>query len=78
MKCGNAAGSYVKFTTIVRAPTATGPYEMPLSQAISGTGNWFCAVSAANQVGESGLSNEVNFEAGAIPVGPTGLVVTGQ
>ena len=70
MKCGNVSGQYTKITTV--GPTAR---SMPVKDAITGSGNWFCAVSAYNQFGESALSNEVPFAAGAKPFAPSGLQI---
>ena len=71
VKCGNTGGNYSKIT-ILADPAAR---EIPLQQAITGSGNWFCVVTAANQYGESGPSNEIPFSAGDIPSGPTNLTV---
>ena len=68
LKCGNQSGNYTKITSI--AGTAR---ELAVKSAITGQGNWFCAVTAANAIGESGASNEVNFAAAAGPAGKIGL-----
>jgi hypothetical protein len=49
-----------------------------VSQAIDGAGSWFCAVTAFNDVGESGTSNEVNFKAGDLPNNPFGFGVVSE
>ena len=71
VKCGPATGDYTK-TTVIGAPTLTAPVR----SVIAGPGVWFCVVTAANQFGESGPSNEIAFEAGTKPGDPTGLVLT--
>ena len=73
MKCGNQTGVYTKITDVAY-PTNS----MPVKSAISGSGNWFCVVTASNQFGESGPSNELPFVAGAIPSSPTSLTVLAQ
>lgn len=73
VKCGSSTGNYSRVTSV--GPTAR---ELSVKAAITGSGNWFCAVSAANQFGESANSNEVNFAAGASPSSPTGLRVSAQ
>lgn len=70
VKCGPSSGNYTK-TTVVQYPTTT----VAVRTVIQGSGNWFCVVTAANQVGESGNSNEVPFTAGVIPSIPSGLQV---
>ena len=74
VKCGNVAGTYTK-TTILADPAIR---SVAVATAITGPGNWFCVVSAANQFGESGNSNEVNFAAGNVPVAPSGLQIIAQ
>jgi len=74
MKCGNTSNTYTKITVIANAAAR----EMNVKDAISGNATWFCAVFAANQYGESGPSNEVNFVAGVTPSSPTSLVIQAQ
>ena len=74
MKCGATSGNYTKVTVVADSNAR----EMAVKDAITGNGNWFCAVSAANQFGESGLSNEVPFVAGAAPSGGLKLTVQAQ
>lgn len=74
MYCGPQAGQYTK-TTVLTNPAAR---TLAVKDAITGSGNWFCAVSAANRYGESVKSNEVPFDAGAIPSSPTNNRVTAQ
>ena len=74
VKCGPSAGTYTS-TTVVADPTAR---SVLVQQVVSGPGNYFCVVLAANQFGESGLSNEVPFAAGNVPVAPSGLQITVQ
>ena len=70
MKCGTAPGSYTRITR-VNAPTT----ELSVAQAIAGSGTWYCVVTAVNQFGESGPSNELPFVAGAAPSTPGNLTV---
>mgnify|MGYP001607418286 CR=1 FL=1 len=74
MKCGQTTGVYTKVTALAD-PAAR---STPVKTAIAGPGNWFCAVTAANQFGESGLSNEIAFAAGNVPMAPTGLQIIAQ
>ena len=74
VKCGATAGSYTG-TTVLTDPTAR---SVPVQQVVSGPGNYFCVVTAANQFGESGSSNEVPFAAGNAPAAPSGLQITAQ
>lgn len=67
VKCGQATGVYTKLTD-VSFPNRI----LPVRQAITGNGNWFCVVTASNQFGESGASNEIPFAAGAPPSSPLG------
>ena len=73
VKCGQASGNYTR-TTVVAYPTL----EVAVKTAITGSGNWFCVVTAANQFGESGNSNELPFAAGAVPSGPSSLTILAQ
>ena len=73
VKCGNVSGTYNRTTAV--GPTLR---EVAIKSAIGGPGNWFCVVAAANAFGESGVSNEVPFAAGAAPVGNLGLQVRAQ
>ena len=74
VKCGPSTGTYTS-TTVVMDPAAR---SVPVQQVVSGPGNYFCVVLAANQFGESGPSNEVPFAAGNAPVAPSGLQITAQ
>lgn len=74
VKCGNTSGNYTRVTSLAN-PAAR---EVAVRDAIAGSGNWFCVVTAANQFGESGVSNEVPFVAGAAPSSPTNTRVTAQ
>ena len=74
VKCGPSAGTYT--STIVLADPAA--RSVPVQQVVSGPGNYFCVVIAANQFGESGPSNEVPFAAGNAPAAPSGLQITAQ
>ena len=73
VKCGSATNTYTRVTTV--APTAR---SLPVKDGITGSGNWYCAVSAVNQYGESANSNEVFFSAGAGPSAPTNFGVSAQ
>ena len=74
VKCGPGAGTYTS-TVVVADPAAR---SVPVQQVVSGPGNYFCVVSAANAFGESGPSNEVPFAAGNVPAVPSGLQLTAQ
>jgi hypothetical protein len=74
MKCGSATGAY-SIITVISDPAAR---SVPVRNVISGVGTYFCAVSAANQFGESANSNEVTFTAGTVPGAPTGLRIIAQ
>ena len=69
-KCGNQTGTYTRITSV--GPTLR---ELAVKSAITGPGNWFCVVTAANAVGESGPSNEVPFVAAASPAGKIGASI---
>ena len=74
VKCGPTAGTYTS-TTVLADPTVR---SVPVQQVVSGPGNYFCVVTAANQFGESGPSSEVPFAAGNVPATPSGLQITAQ
>ena len=74
IKCGPTAGTYTS-TTVLADPAAR---SVPVQQVVSGPGTYFCIVTAANQFGESGPSNEVPFVAGNAPAAPSGLQITAQ
>jgi hypothetical protein len=78
VKCGTQSKVYTRITDILYVPSATNTFQTPIRPLIGGSGNWFCAVSAANQIGESGVTNEVNFFAGALPSAPTNAEVVAQ
>ena len=71
LKCGAISKTYT-FTKIIPDPAAR---TIPLSQVVTTVGKYFCAVTAANQYGESGASNEVFFDAGRVPADATGFSV---
>lgn len=71
--CGTATKTYTKMASV--AGTAR---EVPVKAAIGGSGNWFCAVTAANKHGEGGASNEVGFDAGAAPAGTISLSLSAK
>lgn len=67
VKCGDSTGNY-------NHPQVDVPSERnstPVKSAIPGIGAYFCVVTASNQFGESGPSNEISFEAGSKPDPPT-------
>ena len=74
MKCGPSAGTY---PTLVSIPDPDARSLM-LSAIVTEPGKYFCAVSAANQFGESANSNEVTFDAGVGPVAPADLQIQAQ
>ncbi len=68
VKCGDSTGNY-------NHPQVNVPSDRnstPVKSAIPGIGAYFCVVTASNQFGQSGPSNEINFEAGSKPDNPTG------
>lgn len=71
IKCGPTAGSYIRITNI--APGVL--RETAIATVIGGPGTYFCTISAYNEFGESGLSNEVTFRAGTVPDKPNPLVI---
>ena len=73
VKCGQTSGVYTR-TTIVAHPTMS----VNVKDAITGNGNWFCVVTAANSFGESGASNEIPFVAGAAPSNSPVLTIQAQ
>lgn len=76
LKCGTATGVYTKVKTYpVVAPLTAAGGVVPISDLITTTGNYFCAVSAQNLIGESANSTEVNFQAGRVPPVPAGLAI---
>ena len=74
MKCGPSAGQYTK-TTVIANPAAR---EIQVASVVDAPGTYFCVVTAANSIGESGPSNEVNFIAGSLPASATGLTIESQ
>lgn len=68
MKCGVASATYTKITIVPVTQKS-----LPVNQAIPAIGTYFCVVTAANEYGESGPSNEVNFTAGNAPSDPLNL-----
>lgn len=73
-KCGRIAGVY-NVQTPINDPAAR---TISLRQILNGQGQWFCVVAAANRYGTSANSNQVSFDAGAVPADPTGLKVQAQ
>lgn len=74
IKCGNTTGNYTKITTI-NNPTAR---TADVKDAITGSGQWFCIVTAFNQFDESAGASEVSFFAGDGPSAPTNLTIQAQ
>ena len=74
VKCGTIAGTY---SILVSLPDPAAR-SVAVSAVITATGRYFCAVSAANQYGESTNSNEVSFDAGTVPVAPAGFTIQAQ
>lgn len=52
--------------------------QAPIRSIVSGQGVWFCTVAATNRYGTSGNSNEVSFDAGAVPADPSRTRVQAQ
>lgn len=74
VQCGDTAGNYNHPVVDVAAPNT----EIEVKLVVPTLGVYFCAVSAENQFGVSGNSNEINFTVGAIPGSPTNLSVVSQ
>lgn len=74
VKCGNTPGNYTRITAI-NNPAAR---SVDVKDAITGSGQWFCTVTAFNQFDESAGASEVNFFAGAGPSAPTNLIIQAQ
>lgn len=72
VKCEKPTGES-KITSMMAIARAA-----PIRQVITGSGDWFCVVTAKNKFGESGVSNQVFFAAGATPSSPTGVKVTSK
>jgi len=72
MRCGQTPKNYTKMTVV--GPTIT---SMDIKDAITGVGNWFCAVAARNQFGTL-VSGEVPFVAGSAPSGTLTLIIVAQ
>lgn len=67
MKCGRQTGVYSSATPI-NDPLAR---TVPVRSVVNGSGVWFCVIGAQNRYGPSpGNSNEVSFDAGAVPAVP--------
>jgi hypothetical protein len=73
-KCGKVTKTYTT-TTPINDPLAR---SVAIKQIIPTQGLWFCAVTAVNRAGESPPSNEVSFDAGAVPASPVNLRVQAQ
>lgn len=73
-KCGRVTGVYSSSTPV----TDGAARSVNIRSIVNGTGIWFCVVGAQNRYGASGNSNEVFFDAGAVPAGPTNARVQAQ
>ena len=74
VQCGVAPGAYTLPVQEVPSPIR----EIPVQVVVTREGAYFCVVTAANDFGESGASNEVQFRAGTAPASPQALRVVGQ
>lgn len=74
VKCGSAPSTYSRTTSLLNPAART----LAVRTAITGSGLWYCAVSARNKYGESANSNEVFFDAGVVPSSPTNLTLQVQ
>jgi hypothetical protein len=73
--CGRTSGVYSANTPINDAAART----VPIRSIVNGQGVWFCAVSAFNRYGtSSNKTNEVSFDAGALPADPARARVQAQ
>ena len=74
VKCGPASGNY-SFPVYSHTDlgTLSDTLKAVLPSGVSGT--TFCVVTAVNQYGESGPSNEVSFQVGQAPNAPTALTI---
>jgi hypothetical protein len=74
-KCGRQSGVY-NIQTPINDPAAR---SAPIRSVVNGQGQWFCVVGAFNRYGPSpATTNEVSFDAGAVPAGPTKARVQAQ
>jgi hypothetical protein len=74
-KCGRVTGVYSSTTPINDGAARSAN----IRSIVNGTGIWFCAIGAQNRYGPSPTnSNEVTFDAGAVPAGPTNNRVQAQ
>lgn len=69
MKCGIGSGTY---TLIANIPDPTAR-EFPVRSVITGSGGYYCVVTAFNGVGESPPSNEIFFVVGVSALSPGNL-----
>lgn len=74
VKCGRQAGVYSSVTPLTD-PLAR---SVRISQIVNGTGQWFCVVASVNRYGSAGNSNEISFDAGAVPATPANVRVQAQ
>ena len=73
-RCGRQSGVY-SHSTPINDPAAR---SAPIRSIINGQGQWFCVVRAENAYAPSADSNEISFDAGAAPAGPSSLRVQAQ
>lgn len=71
VKCGPGSGQYTYPVKTVDMPTKT----IPIASAVPSQGISYCRVFAANDYGESPGSNELSFDAGAVPAAASNVRV---
>lgn len=71
VKCGPSSNSYTIFTTV----TPSTVQSVPLKNVIAQNGIYYCTVVAFNGYGESPPSGELFFDAGAVPLPVSGVVL---
>lgn len=74
VKCGKQSGVYSAVTPISDPLIRS----VKISQILNGSGVWYCVVAAVNRYAASGNSNEVSFDAGAVPADPVNLRMQAQ
>jgi hypothetical protein len=70
--CGKQSAAY-SLQLLIANPEAR---TAPVRDVITGSGSWYCVVTAYNEVGESKPSNELFFSAAAGTSSPTNLTLT--
>src|SRR5262245_7322527 len=72
VKCGTTSKVYSQITNLA-SPSAR---SIPVRQAITGSGLWYCTVEAVNKYGRSGDAPEATpFDAGAKPSTPDKVMI---